>query len=159
MNKYLKGAIAGAVATVPMTIVMTRLFRELPTPQQRAPLPPVQITAELAERTNTRRQLTGHRLTAAALLAHFAYGAATGMPYSALAPRTRVTPAITGPVYGIAIWVASYLGWIPALRILPPATEHPKERNGLMLVAHVVWGAALAASVGFLERLTARGRI
>ena len=158
MNKYLKGAIAGAVATVPMTIVMTRLFRELPKPQQRAPLPPVQITAELAERAHARGHLTGNRLTAAALLAHFAYGAATGAPYPTLAQRTRVTPMITGPLYGVGIWVVSYLGWIPALRILPPATEHPKGRNGLLLVAHVVWGAALAASVGFLERLSARGR-
>jgi hypothetical protein len=39
----------------------------------------------------------------------------------------------------------SYLGWIPALRLPQPATEEPPPRTGLMIAAHVVWGAAAAA--------------
>lgn len=50
------------------------------------------------------------------------------------------------------MWVASYLGWIPASRRLKAATRHPARRNGLMLIAHLVWGAALTASLRELER-------
>ena len=148
MNKYLVGAIAGTLATVPMTIVMVKLHRRLPA-HQRYPLPPRQITQEVANRTETRKALRGH-LTAATLLAHFAYGGATGAPYPAVATRVR-TP-LFGPLYGVAVWMASYLGWIPMLRILRPATQHPRERNTLMLVAHVVWGSALASVTSALQR-------
>jgi len=56
-----------------------------------------------------------------------------------------------GSGYGLAIWAASYLGWIPAAGILTPATKHRASRNLLMLAAHVVWGTALAAGVRELE--------
>ena len=31
-------------------------------------------------------------------------------------------------------------GWIPALNLLEPATEHPARRNALMIAVHLVWG-------------------
>ena len=45
------------------------------------------------------------------------------------------------------MWLASYMGWIPAARILKPASGHPPRRNALMLAAHVVWGAATARAM------------
>ena len=48
------------------------------------------------------------------------------------------------------VWVASYLGLLPAMRILTPATEHPARRNALMISAHVIWGACLGV---LLERI------
>jgi hypothetical protein len=55
---------------------------------------------------------------------------------------------------GVAVWVASYLGWIPVVGILKPATLHPKRRNALMLVAHLVWGAS--TSLAMRELMLAR---
>jgi hypothetical protein len=43
------------------------------------------------------------------------------------------------------VWAASYLGLLPALRLLPPATNHPRHRTALMIAAHLVWGSALGA--------------
>jgi hypothetical protein len=52
-----------------------------------------------------------------------------------------------GAAYGVAVWTGSYLGWIPTLGLLKPATRHPAERNALMLAAHLVWGAALGGTL------------
>lgn len=142
MNRYVKGAIAGTLATVPMTIVMLSLHRRLPTTQRYA-LPPKQITREVANRVGAKEVAKGKHLTRATLVSHFSYGAATGALYPLLAERVRTRTRITGPAFGVAIWALSYLGWVPALRILPPATRHPMRRNLLMIAAHVVWGAAL----------------
>ena len=143
MHKLVRGAIAGSIATIPMTLVMTILFRKLP-PRQQYPLPPRLITDEMAERTGVRPIFRESTLTRVALISHFGYGAATGAVFPYL-ERRRYCPMLVGPGYGLAVWTASYLGWIPALRILSSAVHHARERNKLMLIAHVVWGAALAS--------------
>jgi uncharacterized membrane protein YagU involved in acid resistance len=53
----------------------------------------------------------------------------------------------SGAVAGAAVWLASYMGWIPAVGILEPATKHPARRNGLMIAAHLVWGWSTAAAM------------
>lgn len=148
MRKLVRGAIAGAIATAPMTLVMIGLFRRLP-PEQRYPLPPRLITEEVAARTGAEPVMHDAALTGATLAAHFAYGAATGALFPLVARRGHPL-ALVGPAYGLAVWAASYLGWIPALHILPPATQHPAKRNALMLTAHVVWGSALAGACALL---------
>lgn len=150
MHKLVRGAIAGTVATIPMTLVMTVLFRRLPR-EQHYPLPPRLITEDVAKRTGVQPDMRDSTLTRATLIAHFGYGAATGTLFPFMESR-RYSPALVGPGYGLAVWAASYLGWIPALRLLSPATRHPWERNALMLTAHVVWGAALAGTSALLNR-------
>jgi len=147
MNKYLAGAIAGTLATVPMTWVMVTLHRRLPR-HERYPLPPASITAELADRSGAEEWVEGRNLLGATLAAHFAYGAAVGALYPAVAELARARPLMhhvaAGAAYGVGVWALSYLGWIPALRILPPATQHPPRRNAVMILAHIMWGATLA---------------
>src|SRR5262249_39177796 len=85
------------------------------------------------------------RLTVAA---HFAYGAAAGAVYAQLAERMEFSPMACGALYGLAVWAGSYLGLLPAVGILRPATQHPARRAALMIAAHVVWGAATGALIG-----------
>ncbi|MDB5294329.1 MAG: hypothetical protein JWO31_312, partial [Phycisphaerales bacterium] len=74
--------------------------------------------------------------------AHFAFGAAAGAAYAATAGRLPGPPAVKGSAFGVGVWAASYLGWLPAVGLLPPATEESARRNLIMIGAHVVWGAA-----------------
>jgi uncharacterized membrane protein YagU involved in acid resistance len=53
----------------------------------------------------------------------------------------------SGSLAGAAVWLASYMGWIPALNVLEPATRHPKRRNLLMMGVHIAWGAATASAM------------
>lgn len=149
MHRMLRGAIAGTVATIPMTLVMARLFRELPE-SQRYPLPPRLIMENLSRRTPLRGLPNEATLTEVTLTAHFVYGAATGAIFPYL-ERHSETNVLRGAVYGVGVWAASYLGWIPAAHILTPATHHPAKRNALMLLAHLVWGSALAGTSAALR--------
>ncbi len=136
----LEGALAGLVATLAMTAAMRRLHRRL-SEGDRYPLPPREIT----DRTGLSALARHDRGT---LLNHFAFGAGMGALYGALCANRSLG---AGGLYGLGVWSASYLGWIPGTGILRPATSHPIRRNALMLVAHVVWGAALTWSLREME--------
>lgn len=139
MNRYLAGAIGGLLATVPMTLAMGALYRRLPQ-EERYPLPPREITQNLLQKVEADALLDEEQHVELSLVSHFGYGALAGALYPAT--RQRVAhPLVYGSGYGVAIWAASYFGWIPALHILPPPHRHPANRRRLMIAVHLVWGA------------------
>lgn len=109
MNRIVAGALAGFVATIPMTQAMELMYRRLP-PDQRFPLPPQSLTTEVVE----------------------------------------------GAVYGVGVWTASYLGWVPTSGLLGSALRQTRSRVRLMVLAHLVWGPATALLARQLES-TRRG--
>src|SRR5690606_16045822 len=92
-----------------------------------------------------RREQTEHRnLT---FIGHFAFGALAGAGYAVLFKRVPVLTVIKGLLFGTSVWFISYEGWLPTLRILPAASDTPKQRNLLMIAAHLVWGSVTAMLV------------
>ena len=87
-QKLLLGALAGIIATVPMTFVMTIWHRRLPW-WQRYPLPPRIITDRLLTRAPLPSGLVPPPSPGRALAAHFAFGAAAGSIYECLSPALR----------------------------------------------------------------------
>lgn len=145
IQEAIQGAIAGAAATGPMTVVMELGHAHLPRDQQ-YDLPPRQITRRVGKSFGLWQHATKVEKSAATLAAHFAYGSGAGALYGWVVPREHQN-VWTGTAYGLSVWTGSYLGLIPALRILRPATQHPAERNTLMIAAHLVWGAVLGVSL------------
>lgn len=139
LDRMALGALAGIAATLPMTVAMRKLHARLPV-SERYPLPPREICEDLPR--------LGLSPATATLVYHFAYGGAAGAVF-ALFSRRRDLP--TGGLYGVGVWGASYLGWIPLARVLRPGTDHPARRNALMLAVHLVWGGGLAAGLRELE--------
>ena len=146
MNGMLVGAAAGVAATVPMTIVMEALHRQLPGEPPR-PLPPREVVEGVAVKTGVHRELDERDMQQLTIAAHFGYGAACGAVFGAVAPRSVPAAVTAGMMFGIGVWAGSYLGWLPALGVRQPATEDPLARSGLMIAAHVVWGAAAGVLV------------
>jgi uncharacterized membrane protein YagU involved in acid resistance len=147
----LRAVVAGALATAPMTVAMELAFRGLPR-YARYPLPPRLITDEVdavAGRVLPRDE--GSHL-AATLVAHFGYGAVAGGGFALVPVRGVVRSMVCGVGYGLALWAASYAGWLPAVRLMPSLDEQPRERTALMVGAHVVWGACLGLLVRMLPR-------
>jgi uncharacterized membrane protein YagU involved in acid resistance len=149
------GAVAGLIATVPMTIAMLLMHRRLPW-HQRYPLPPRQIVGNMAHKAGVRQHLDNKEARGATLAAHFGYGAATGALFAPVSRALPVPRVVGGIAYGAAVWSVSYLGVLPALGILPPATKHPAERNALMILAHVIWGATLGLALDALSEKGSR---
>jgi hypothetical protein len=148
-----QGAVAGLIATAPMTAVMLLLHRLLPG-YERYPVEPYRITTRAARRVGLGHLLDDkEEKIAATTVAHFGYGAAAGALFPPLLGRLPLPPALAGVAYGLLVWAGSYLGLVPALGLLSPATKHPARRNLLMIAAHVIWGACLGVLVG---RRTAR---
>lgn len=145
MNVLGTGALAGLIATAPMSGTML-LLRHLAPATRWAPLPPETITAHAAAAGDLRDDLGHDGLRVATAVGHFAYGAAAGALYAPLARSTR-HPVRRGIAFGVVLWGVGYLGWVPAFNLMPPATEQPASRNGLMIAAHIVWGATTGALV------------
>jgi hypothetical protein len=135
------GGIAGFVATMAMTSAMRHLHKRLPG-KLRYPLPP----REIVDRVVAPPPAMAPDLT---LLAHFAYGAGCGALIAAANPRID---RVTGAIAGGGIWLASYMGWIPAFGVLKPATSHPLRRDAVMFGAHLVWGWTAAEAMRELSR-------
>lgn len=136
------GAVAGIVGTAAMSIAMQRLFERLP-PHERYPLPP----REIIEQLGSANDEPGKR--AQTLRAHFGFGAMAG---ALMAVASADTSPRKGGAAGLAVWVASYFGWVPALRVLSPASAQPARRNALMIAVHLLWGAVTATTTLELGR-------
>lgn len=148
--RLFRGAIGGFIATAPMTAVMVTGWHLLPA-DEKYPLPPRQIVGELTEWLGIEDHMREEDLIATTLTSHFGYGAFFGSVYTLFDQRIPLPQSLKGMLAGIALWVGSYLGWLPAAGILPPATRHPWRRNLLMIVAHLVWGLTMGMVVKKLE--------
>lgn len=149
---FLAGTLAGLIATVPMTIVMLAAQRIIPRWQQYA-LPPERLTDKVTRRIELRKQMDKPQLLAASLVSHFGFGAAAGGIYGLLSRIVPLPSVLKGIIFGIVVWFAVYLGWLPLLGMEDAATNELIHRNALMIVAHVVWGAGTGMVTTWLERL------
>jgi hypothetical protein len=141
VQRELASSIAGFLATAPMTIGMMAMHRALP-PDHKDPLPPRQITDNAAARAGVNLGDEDTR-NAAALGAHFAYGASVGAMYGPIAGSTSLPSAVEGMLYGIAVWGGSYLGILPSAGLYRSADDEPAPRNAMIIAAHLIWGASL----------------
>jgi uncharacterized membrane protein YagU involved in acid resistance len=140
-SRLLIGSIAGFVGTMAMTAAMRRMHRGLPA-KERYSLTPREIIDSGSSQIGAA--LPNEAAKDVTTAAHFAYGAAMGALIAAMNPDPKKK---TGAAAGFAVWLASYMGWLPAVGTLEPATRHPARRNALMIVAHLVWGASTAAAI------------
>lgn len=155
IRESMEGALAGLAATAPMTTVMELGFNQLPHSQRYA-LPPREITAIVGEEAGVWGELSETQKEVATWAAHFGYGSAMGAIYGAVTPR-HCRNAWTGAAFGLGVWAGSYLGLLPGLGVLRPATQHPAGRNALMIAAHLVWGAALGQALAVCDTHRSEG--
>jgi putative membrane protein len=141
-RKLVKGAAAGFIATAPMSISMLIGWTLLPK-HEKYHLPPRLITEEIAERVGIEDRLSEDEMVGLTIFSHFGYGALFGAIYALFDARMPLHSSLKGAFTGLAVWVGSYLGWLPAMGILRPATRQPWRRNLMMILAHIVWGVTL----------------
>lgn len=150
----LDGGLGGLVGTGAMSAVMLAARKM----GLMGRLPPERITQRAFFRG--RRQTRQREKNALAAALHVSFGGATGLVFGPassrmLGHRTPLAYAGLGTLYGTLIWVVSYVGWAPALGLMPPAHRDRPDRPMIMVVAHWVFGATLGTFVGVLGQ---RGR-
>ena len=144
------GAVAGLVATVPMTAVMAGVRRLLPLSEQQT-LPPRQVTDRAVDMIGLSDDMSEGEKQLATTATHLGFGATAGAGYGLLAPHLPLPPVVGGVAYGLAVWAGSYLGWLPALRLHKRPAAEPVRRHATMILSHVVWGTVLGL---LTDRLT-----
>jgi uncharacterized membrane protein YagU involved in acid resistance len=142
VKRLLRGALAGGLATAPMSGVMMGA-KQLGLV---GGMPPEKITAKFLNKAGIQRSRTQQDVLATAT--HVGFGAAAGAAFGVVAPRRLIARVPLGMAYGTAIWGVSYMGWVPALGIMPRADRDRRDRQMVMLVGHIVYGTALALMVG-----------
>ncbi len=91
------------------------------------------------------------RLVGSSVVSHFGYGAAMSALYTALTQQISLPPVLKGTLFGLAVWAASYLGWMP-LADIPVAVPREPIRRNMMILAHIVWGSVTGVVADRLER-------
>lgn len=138
----LGGAAAGTAATGAMSVVMLAAKRAGWMGKQ----PPERIVEAGLDAAGVRRSKREQRGLSVA--AHLGYGALCGALFAPLATKLRAVPApAAGVAYALTVWAVSYLGWVPALGIMPPAHRDRPGRPAAMIAAHVVFGGVLGSLV------------
>jgi len=153
IRSLLRGATAGAVATVAMSALMLAAKRIGIT----GTLPP-ELIARKAVAVAAGDPPREDREDAVAAVAHIGFGAIAGAAFELLMMRaddarnSAPIGASAGALYGTAIWLVSYQGWVPALGIMPAASRDRRGRVATMLAAHWVYGGALGVLGTVLRR-------
>jgi uncharacterized membrane protein YagU involved in acid resistance len=151
MQRLLAGIVAGAAATVPMTLVMAFLDKYV-TAQSNRPVPPYEITMNAVRDLNLAHVIDepGER-TALTTVAHFGFGAAMGGLYALMLPKQGLSTGLRGALYGAGVWAGNYVGALPALGLYRPPQWEPASRQAATIAAHLVWGPVMAL---MFEQLT-----
>lgn len=153
LSNALRGSIAGAAATGPMTGVMFLARKADLLPEE---VPPKRITQNLLDKLGIHHELSHREVQAAWTLQHFGFGAAMGGVYGVVASYVPVRSAAghagTGVLFGLLVWAVSYSGWLPVSGLYPPPQKGSSRRPATEIAAHVVYGAATGLVFSLLRR-------
>lgn len=138
LQRAAAGAAAGVVASIVMTLQMAATKKAIGEP------PPKKLTRRIL--TLLGQRPSRPTLHAATALAHLGYGAAAGMLYATFPRNIRA-----GSLFGVALWAASYAGWIPKLGLMRSPSNDRPGRPTAMIAAHVTFGSALERTLRALN--------
>ena len=134
------GGVVGAAAMLPLFEGARRLglIRESP---------PARVIDRAAATAGQATEIGGpvdqDERTVTSIGSHMLYGAAAGAIYGLVQDELKLPADPGGMAYGIALWTAGYIGWLPALGVLHRPWQ---QRTGDALVpfaAHLAFGLAL----------------
>jgi hypothetical protein len=138
-KNLMRGAAGGLAGTAAHTAVMLAA-RSLGLGGK---LPPQAITDRMLGHLGMHPKHETRVALAAAQ--HVGFGMTTGALFGLAAPRSRARSILAGAGYGLAVWLASYEGWVPSIGALPRARHDRPDRQAMMIAAHVAFGAVLGA--------------
>src|ERR671923_2157749 len=150
------GAAAGVAATFLLQGIRTSEQKLLP-----ETMPPIredsgEFMVEQAEELlpeETREQVPTVVETVAAKSLALGYGMTAGAIYGALRPRAG-NLLVDGTALGLGVWAVGYLGWLPALGLMPPVEQQETEQVAGPIAQHIIFGIATVAAHQWLHDLT-----
>jgi len=148
------GAAAGLAGTFVLQPIRTQTAKALPEtvpPMREEPGAYMVEQAEELLPRETRDQIPEGAEKAAAMSLAMGYGTTAGALYGALLADDR-NPLVDGVVLGVGTWAIGYLGWLPALSLMPPVQEQETPQVVAPIAQHIVFGLATVAAYRLLQR-------
>lgn len=144
-----RGIGTGIVATTTMTAGMF-VFQKAGLLGR---MPPRLLTERTLARLGLRRKTSRTSRKLLTALTHYGFGASMGAIFevgkSALAVRLGRAPNAlvlgSGVAFGTLVWIASYMGWVPAAGLMPRPSNDRPGRPTSMVLAHWIFGGTLGA--------------
>jgi hypothetical protein len=149
------GVAAGVAATFLLQGIRTTEQKLLPETMPPIREDPGEFMVEQAEELlseETREQLPTVIETVTAKSLALGYGMTAGAIYGVLRPRAG-NLLVDGTVLGLGVWAVGYLGWLPALGLMPPLQQQETEQVAGPIVQHVIFGIATVATYQWLHDL------
>jgi hypothetical protein len=138
-GSIVRGGLAGLLSTVPMSAFFSAAQRA----RFLGDLPPRKVVASVSPQLADRDQVP------VATISHYLIGAGGGVAYQLVTTRAG-RGVVSGMAWGLVVWLFGYEFLMPRAADMPLAHRDSRRRAGAILVAHLVYGAALG--------LAARGR-
>lgn len=157
LTRLALGASGGLAGTVAIRALMAASQKVVPRARPPMSGSPGQFMVEKAEQVLPGRiqgNIPERAETAAAEVLSVGYGVTFGVAYAALRPEGGNAVA-EGLVLGTACWAAGYLGWLPALGLMPPVWKQTAAQAAMPLAEHLVYGMTTVAAYGWLRERTA----
>jgi hypothetical protein len=152
-KRIILGAAGGFIGTLAVQALLTADRKWLP--HTAAPLrqDPGEFMVETVEERlpDPVRQCVPQWVeTGAARMLAVGYGLTCGVLYTLLRPKGG-SPLVDGVILGIATWAAGYLGWLPALGLMPPVWQQKAPQAIAPIAEHALYGMTTVATYDWLR--------
>lgn len=144
----IKGLIAGAIGGLGGTVAMTFAERLFPPHGSDEDQPSAKFAEQVAE-----HPLSASEKRAAAQSMQWAFGAAAGAVYGALAEYYPAATSKGGASFGMALEALTQETALPALGVSTPPDEQTTRERASELTSHVVFGIATEMVRAFVRRM------
>ena len=152
LGRALVGGVLGGTAGAALMLPLFEGAKRAGVLTEAPPVRVVDRAADAAETTAVDGGIEQGEREGLAVGGHLLYGAAAGALYGLVQEELELPAVAAGVAYGLVLWAAGYLGWLPAAGVLPqPWRQHPGDAL-TPVAAHLVYGLALGA----VERLVRR---
>jgi hypothetical protein len=154
-QRIVLGAVGGFIGTLAVQVLLTIKQKWLPNT-----LPPIHQdpgefmveTGEDALPASVRQRIPQVVEKGAARALAIGYGLTFGGPYTLLRPQGGAA-LVDGVILGIATWAAGYVGWLPAVGLMPPVWQQKAPQAIAPIAEHALYGMVTVAAY---DRLRAR---
>lgn len=153
MEVALKGAVAGAVGTLVLTVAMSALqqlagrasassFKDDEFANAMTPAP-ARFVGKIASGV-FERELPTTVQNALGEGVHWGYGMLWGVIYAIVQSSIRLPHVLHGSIFGLIVWLVGPLGLIPAMRLTPSPEAADGRRPLRSMLLHQVFGWSVA---------------
>lgn len=160
LKRSLLGMAAGLAGTFALQGIRLPSQHLLPETMPPIRKDPGEFMVEQAEEvlpTRLRQQIPSVAEAVAERSLALGYGMTAGALYAAF-HRTVGDLIVDGLTLGMVTWAAGYLGWMPALGLMPPITKQNAAEVSGPIVQHLLFGIVTVAIYNWLQQRIERQR-